>query len=74
VQGSWSTRPSQRYQPQENEEETRLIQAMLELVAKHPRYGYRFIWALLRKQGWRGNRKRIYRLCGHDGLKISILP
>ena len=32
------------------------------LVRKHPRYGYRRIWALLRREGFRVNRKRIYRL------------
>jgi len=43
---------------------------MLELVAKHPRYGYRRIWALLRREDWRVNRKRIYRLWRQEGLKV----
>jgi transposase InsO family protein len=54
----------------EDEEEKRLIEEMLELVGQHPRYGYRFIWALLRKRGWRVNRKRIYRLWVQEGLKV----
>jgi putative transposase len=63
-------RSSQRYQPLADEEEKRLIQEMLELVRQHPRYGYRFIWALLRKRGWRVNRKRVYRLWRQEGLKV----
>jgi putative transposase len=35
---------------------------MNELAARHPRYGYRRIWALLRGEGWQVNRKRIERL------------
>ena len=43
---------------------------MLELVGRHPRYGYRRIWALLRREGWRINRKRVYRLWRRQGLKV----
>ena len=63
-------RSSQRYQPLDDEEEKRLVQEMLALVGEHPRYGYRRIWALLRKAGWTVNRKRIYRLWRQEGLKV----
>jgi putative transposase len=43
---------------------------MLELVGEHPRFGYRRIWALLRREGWRINRKRVYRLWRQQGLKV----
>lgn len=43
---------------------------MLELVRDHPRFGYRRIWALLRREGWRVNRKRVYRLWRRQGLKV----
>jgi transposase InsO family protein len=43
---------------------------MLELVRVHPRYGYRRIGALLRQEGWRVNRKRIWRLWKVQGLKV----
>lgn len=43
---------------------------MLELVRHHPRYGYRRIWALLRRGGWRVNRKRVWRLWKREGLKV----
>jgi transposase InsO family protein len=50
---------------------------MWRLAARHPRYGYRRIWALLRREGWSINRKRVYRLwpsCGArraEGLKVT---
>jgi transposase InsO family protein len=47
---------------------------MLELVRLHPRFGYRRIWALLRREGWRVNRKRIYRLWRREGLKVPKKP
>jgi len=50
--------------------ERRLVGRMLELVREHPRYGYRRIWALLRWEGWRVNRKRIHRLWRREGLKV----
>lgn len=43
---------------------------MHELVREHPRYGYRRITALLRREGWHVNRKRIYRLWRQEGLKV----
>lgn len=52
------------------DEEAPLVKRMLELVAKHPRYGYRRIWALLRAEGWRVNRKRVNRLWRQQGLKV----
>jgi len=52
------------------EEEERLTRQLLELVRQHPRYGYRRVWALLRRQGWRVNRKRVYRLWREQGLKV----
>jgi transposase InsO family protein len=54
----------------EDADEKRLVQEMLALVGQHPRYGYRRIWALLRKAGWQVNRKRIYRLWRQEGLKV----
>ena len=47
-----------------------MVKRMLELVGEHPRYGYRRIWALLRREGWRINRKRAYRLWRKQGLKV----
>ena len=63
-------RSSQRQRPKTKEEEQRLVTRMLELVRLHPRFGYRRIWALLRREGWRVNRKRVLRLWRRQGLKV----
>jgi putative transposase len=63
-------RSTQRQQPKAREAEQRLVARMLELVRKHPRFGYRRVWALLRREGWRVNRKRVYRLWRRQGLKV----
>jgi len=46
------------------------VKRMHELVRRHPRYGYRRIWALLRQEGWPINRKRVHRLWRREGLKV----
>jgi transposase InsO family protein len=43
---------------------------MLRLSQRHPRYGYRRIGAMLRKEGWRVNLKRVHRLWRAEGLKV----
>ena len=67
-------RSTQRQVPKTKEEEGRLVARMLELVRRHPRYGYRRIWALLRREGWRVNRKRVHRLWRKQGLKVPRKP
>ena len=64
------SRSTQRYAPREDEEEQRLVKRMLELVRAHPRYGYRFIRVLLKREGWNVNRKRVYRLWRREGLQV----
>ena len=41
-----------------------------ELAATRVRYGYRRIHVLLRREGWKVNHKRVYRLYRDDGLAI----
>jgi putative transposase len=65
-------RSSQRYQARPRDGEKELVSQMLELVKKHPRYGYRFVWALLREEGFKVNRKRVYRLWRQQGLKVPV--
>jgi len=65
------SRSTQRYQAKEDsKEQQRLVSRMHELVRQHPRYGYRFITAKLRQDGWRVNPKRIYRLWRREGFKV----
>ena len=72
VPGAGSSRgPVSVMRPVADEEEQRLVARMLDLVAEHPRYGYRRIWALLRQEGWRVNRKRVYRLWRQEGLQSA---
>jgi len=63
-------RSTQRRIPVTRADEPRLVKRMLELVRLHPRFGYRRIGALLRREGWRVNRKRVYRLWRQQGLKV----
>ena len=63
-------RSTQRYAIRERDDERPLVQRMLALARRHPRYGYRRIWALLRSDGYRVNRKRVYRLWRKEGLKV----
>ncbi len=63
-------RSTQRYVVKERDDERPLVQRMLSLARCHPRYGYRRIWALLRRDGFRVNVKRVYRLWRKEGLKV----
>ncbi len=65
-------RSSQRYQSQPREENEALVKRMLGLVKRHPRYGYRRVWALLRSEGFIVNRKRVHRLWKKEGLKVPV--
>jgi len=64
-------RSTQRYQAKESSaEEKKLVAHIHELVRRYPRYGYRFITAKLRQEGWRVNFKRIYRVWRREGFKV----
>jgi len=43
---------------------------MLALSEDNPRYGYRRIWALLKREGRPVNKKRVHRLWREEGLRI----
>ena len=53
---------------------TRLERRIKALSQKHPRYGYRFITQLLRREGWRVNRKRVQRIRRQAGLQVVRKP
>lgn len=63
-------RSTQRYERVPAEYELRLVARMNELAAAHPRWGYRRVWAVLREEGWRVNRKRIERLWRLEGHRV----
>jgi putative transposase len=41
-----------------------------EVAATHVRYGYRRLTVLLRREGWKVNAKRVYRLYDQENLKV----
>jgi len=48
-----------------------LLAALKRLAVKHPRYGYRRLHAVLRRDGWTVNVKRVRRLCRLYGLTLK---
>ncbi len=63
-------RTTQRRRPYVPDDESRLVQRMVELAQQYGRYGYRRITAMLRLEGWRVNHKRVERLWRRAGLKV----
>ena len=63
-------RSTPRPMPKTPEEEERRVVRMLALVRRPPRCGYRRVWALLRREGGRVNRQRVYRLGRKPGRKV----
>jgi putative transposase len=43
---------------------------MIALSTENARYGYRRVWALLKREGWHVNKKRVYRLWREEGLRV----
>jgi putative transposase len=60
-----------RYAPVARDEKLALARRIEELAGIHPRYGYRRIWALLRREGWSVNVKAVHRLWRLSGLKLA---
>jgi len=63
-------RSSQRYAGRKVEKNHCLAERMAGLSQENPRYGYRRVWALLRREGWTVNEKRVYKLWREEGLKV----
>jgi putative transposase len=63
-------RSSQRYVGHPKDEDSRLTKKILALVRQRPRFGYRRIAVLLRRDGEVINDKRMYRLWKAAGLKV----
>jgi putative transposase len=52
---------------------SQLREALLALAREKPRYGYRRLWAILDRRGWKVNVKRVYRLYRAEGLMVRRL-
>lgn len=63
-------RSTQRYQGRPRTDEAALCRRLRELVRRRPRFGYRRLTAVLRREGWTLNAKRVHRLCRKEGLKV----
>ena len=62
-------RSSCRYQAK-GEGEAELRAVLRELALERPRFGYRRLGVMLRRQGWGVNRKRVYRVYREEGLAV----
>jgi putative transposase len=60
-----------RYAPVVSDEKVALARRIEALAVKHPRYGYRRIWALLDREGWSVNKKTVRRHWRALGLKLA---
>ena len=63
-------RSTQRKRPSGRPGEKALTNAIVQLAEQYGRYGYRRVTALLRRDGWHVNQKRVYRIWRREGLKV----
>lgn len=52
------------------DDEPRLTSRIIELATEYGRYGYRRVTALLHREGWQVNHKRVERIWRQEGLKV----
>jgi putative transposase len=67
-------RSTQAYKSTGTRDATALRARMKEIAAARPRYGYRRVHTLLRREGWKDNIKRVYRFYRLDGLSVRSKP
>ena len=68
-------RGTQRYRAKPPRgDESALRRRLTELVRQRPRFGFRRLHALLAKEGWVANLKRVQRLCRQEGFKVPVKP
>lgn len=63
-------RSTQRHEPTIADDEPYLVKRIVELASMYGRYGYRRITALLKREGWHVNHKRVERIWRQEGLKV----
>jgi transposase InsO family protein len=67
------SRTTLRYDPRPPaDDEPPLVREIKRLARRHPRYGYRFIHALVRRRGFTVNLKRVHRLWRELGLRRRV--
>ncbi len=65
-------RSTLRYRARDRSAEQPLVVAIRRLARRHPRRGYRFVHALLEREGWSVNLKRVHRLWKELGLRRPV--
>jgi putative transposase len=65
------SRSTQRLEPKVKDDEEALLSEIINLASQYGRYGYRRITALLRRDDWGVNHKRVERIWRQEGLKVS---
>jgi putative transposase len=63
-------RTTQRYKKNESKFNEALRARVIELASEYGRYGYRRITALVNREGYHVNHKRVYRIWREEGLKV----
>lgn len=59
-----------RYHPHPCPDEARLVEAVRDYAYRLPSYGYRHVVAVMRREGYPVNHKRVYRLWRQEGLEL----
>lgn len=65
-------RATYRYEPRPDRSRD-LREALVALARQKSRFGYRRLWALLARRGWRCSENRVYRLYREEGLIVRRL-
>jgi len=63
-------RTVKRYKLRKSQDEQKLKNAIISLVSKYGRYGYRRITAMLKVEGWKVNHKRGEQIWREKGLRV----
>lgn len=63
-------RSTQRHTPAEPDPDWDLRARLRGFAKRHPRWGYRRAHAVLRREGWAVNRKKVQRLWREEGLRV----
>lgn len=69
--GIGRARSTQRYVARKAHTDRPLVDAMLVIARKRPRFGYRRLARMLQREGWRVRRDRVHRLCRLHGLRVA---
>lgn len=64
--------PATWYYRSQARDTTALRMRIREIAQARPRFGYVRIWIMLRREGWKDNKKRVHRLYRLEGLQVRM--